>query len=199
VAEFVRFHFDPACPWAYQGSKWIREAAKVRDIEVEWRFFSLTLINARGEDLHATAHDEGLRALRSLVLVRQEAGNHGVGRAYAEIGARAHERDERLDAATLSEALADCGFDPRLVDEAMHEESTIASVRAEHDSAVTEFGAFGVPTIALPSGKAMFGPVVALAPTGEAAGELWDHVRPLIEWDGLFELKRNRDRDAGER
>jgi hypothetical protein len=55
-----------------------------------------------------------------------------------------------------------------------------------------------VPTVVLPSGKGMFGPVVAVAPTGEAAGELWDHVRVLIEWDGLFELKRDRDRKPGQ-
>lgn len=199
MAELIRFHFDPACPWAYQGSKWIREVRKVRDIEVEWRLFSLTLVNEGAEDPLAGAHDEGLRALRTLVLVRNEAGNDGVERVYAAIGARTHERGERLTAEALAGALTDAGFDTGLVDKAMQDESTIAGVRAEHDVAVADVGAFGVPTIVLPSGKGMFGPVVAIAPTEEAAGELWDHVRSLIEWEGLFELKRNRDRKPGER
>jgi 2-hydroxychromene-2-carboxylate isomerase len=198
MAELVRFHFDPACPWAYQGSKWIREVEKVRDIEVDWRLFSLTIVNEEAEDPLADAHDEGLRALRTLVLVRNEAGNDGVQRVYAAIGARSHERGERLTAEALAGALEDEGIDTGLTDKAMQDESTIAGVRTEHDAAVADVGAFGVPTVVLPSGKGMFGPVVAVAPIGEAAGELWDHVRVLIEWDGLFELKRNRDRKPGQ-
>jgi|SRR5918992_3830063 2-hydroxychromene-2-carboxylate isomerase len=197
MAELVRFHFDPACPWAYQGSKWIREVEKVRDIEVDWRLFSLTLVNQEAEDPLAGAHDEGLRALRTLVLVRNEAGNDGVERVYAAIGARSHEQGRRLTADALAAALRDEGFDTGLMDKAIQDESTIAAVRTEHDAGVADVGAFGVPTVVLSSGKGMFGPVVAVAPTGEAAGELWDHVRALIEWEGLFELKRDRDREPG--
>jgi hypothetical protein len=43
----------------------------------------------------------------------------------------------------------------------------------------------------------MFGPVIARAPRGEAAGELWDHVEWLIRQDGFFELKRERDLKPG--
>jgi hypothetical protein len=55
-----------------------------------------------------------------------------------------------------------------------------------------------VPTIILPSGNGIFGPVVALAPRGAAAGELWDRVRYLIELDGFYELKRDRVKRPGE-
>ena len=76
--------------------------------------------------------------------------------------------------------------------------STIEESRpASASEAVGDVEAFGVPTIILPSGRGMFGPVVAQAPTGEEAGELWDHVRWLIDRDGFFELKRERDRRAG--
>jgi hypothetical protein len=39
---------------------------------------------------------------------------------------------------------------------------------------------------------------VSLAPTSEEAGQVWDHTRWLIEFDGFFELKRERDRKAGQ-
>ena len=41
----VDFHFDVMCPWAYQTSLWMREVSERRDIEVNWRFFSLEEIN----------------------------------------------------------------------------------------------------------------------------------------------------------
>lgn len=197
MSEVVRFHFDPGCPWAWQSSRWMREVEKVRDVEVEWKFFSLAMINSGEQDPLSDAHAKGTAALRSLVLVRREAGNGGVERAYTAIGERTHERAEKLEPEAVGPALADAGFAPDIVDKALQDDTTIGEVRAEHDQAVTEVGCFGVPTIVLPSGKGMFGPVMAQAPSGEAAGELWDHVRWMIDKDGLFELKRERDQEPG--
>lgn len=50
MTETVRFHFDPLCPWAWQSSRWIREVEKVREVEVDWRLFSLQLINENTDD-----------------------------------------------------------------------------------------------------------------------------------------------------
>ena len=48
----VDFYFDVMCPWAYQTSKWIREARLVRDITVHWRFFSLEEVNRQEGKKH---------------------------------------------------------------------------------------------------------------------------------------------------
>jgi 2-hydroxychromene-2-carboxylate isomerase len=198
MATRVRFHFDPLCPWAWQSSKWIREVEKVRDIEVEWRLFSLQLINDKGEDPLADVHVRGTPALRTMALVRREGGNHAVGRVYEELGKRIHEDpSEDLDQAAVRSSLVDSGLDPSIVDRALDDDSTMEDIRAEHEAAVSEAGAFGVPTIVLATGQGMFGPVIARAPTGEAAGELWDHVEWMIRQDGFFELKRERDRKPG--
>lgn len=194
----VRFHFDPRCPWAWQSSKWIREVEKVRDIEVEWRLFSLQLINENTDDPLADVHATGTPALRTMALVRRLHGNRVLGRLYETLGTRIHEDPvEELNPTTVQSALADAGLDPSLVDDALTDDSTMAQVRAEHEAAVGEVGAFGVPTVVLATGQGIFGPVVATAPTGESAGELWDHVEWLIRQDGFFELKRERDRKPG--
>jgi hypothetical protein len=39
--------------------------------------------------------------------------------------------------------------------------------------------------------------VIAKAPRGEAAGELWDRVVWLMQQDGFFELEREGDRKPG--
>ena len=199
MSEKVRFHFDPLCPWAWQSSRWIREVERVRPIQVEWRLFSLKLVNDPDSDPLADAHTRGTPALRTLALVRREGGNELVGRLYERIGEHVHERGEGLSPEVVKEALVDIGLDGGLLDRALADDSTMDEVRADYDAAVSEAGCFGVPTIVTSSGKAIFGPVVSTAPEGESAGELWDHVRWLIEEDTFFELKRDRDRSPTSR
>lgn len=196
--ERVRFHFDPLCPWAWQSSKWIRETARVRDIEVDWRLFSLGIINVDKEDPSADEDVMGMPALRTLALVRRESGDETVGAVYQAIGTRIHDGDDELTPDTVRAALTDVGLDPALVNRALDDASTIDAVRKEHEAAVSEVGAFGVPTLVFETGRGIFGPVVSRAPSGEEAGELWDHVRALACLDGFFELKRERDRRPGE-
>lgn len=195
----LRFHFDPLCPWAWQSSKWIREVEKVRDVEIEWRLFSLQLINQNKDDALADVRVKGTPALRTLALVRRVGGNRAVGRVYEALGKLIHEdSSEELDQGVVRSSLAHSGLDASLVDRALNDDSTMEDVRAEHEAAVSEVGAFGVPTIVLATGQGMFGPVIAKAPVGEAAGGLWDHVEWLIRQEGLFELKRERDRKPGD-
>ena len=196
--EKVRFHFDPLCPWAWQSSKWMRETARVRDIAIDWRLFSLGIINADEEDPSPDQDVMGMPPLRALALVRRESGNEGVGEVYRAMGTRIHEGDEDLTPETVRAALADAGLDPGLAERAVEDDSTIDAVRMEHEGAVSEVGAFGVPTLVFEEGRGIFGPVVSRAPSGEEAGELWDHVRVLACLDGFFELKRERDRRPGE-
>ena len=43
------------------------------------------------------------------------------------------------------------------------------------------------------NGASLFGPVVTPAPTGEAAGKLWDGVLLVTATPGFYELKRSRE------
>lgn len=196
MSDRIRFHFDPLCPWAWQGARWIRQVETTRDIEVEWRLFSLRLVNEGRDDPLADRHVKGTPALRTLALVRREGGNDDVGRLYEAIGDRVHEQKEDLSPSVVTAALGDAGLAPDLLDRALEDETTMKEVRAEHDAAVDDVGCFGVPTIVSQSGRGIFGPVLATAPLGEAAGRLWDRVAWLIEQDEFFELKRERDRGA---
>ena len=48
----IDFWFDPICPWCWITSRWIGEVQKVRNVEVTWRPFSLSMHN-QGRDLPA--------------------------------------------------------------------------------------------------------------------------------------------------
>jgi hypothetical protein len=78
--------------------------------------------------------------------------------------------------------------------------ATTEIVRAEHQAA-TNRGAFGVPTLVV-NDQVIFGPVLVEAPTGEAAGRLWDAVITWSETPGLYEMQRPKlaaDRDLIDR
>ena len=197
MGKHIEFHFDPLCPWAWQSSKWMREVEKVRDVDVEWRLFSLKLINEGKEDPLADKHARGTPTLRTLALVKRERGNDAVGALYESFGKRVHEDREELAPEVLQKALIDADLDPEMVTRALEDDTTMQEVRDEHSAAVDSAGCFGVPTIVMGSGLGLFGPVIAAAPVGEAAGEMWDHFCYFAEQDGFFELKRERDRRPG--
>ncbi|MBA3431756.1 MAG: hypothetical protein H0U16_09790 [Actinobacteria bacterium] len=71
-----------------------------------------------------------------------------MGRVYKELGKRNHEDpSEDLDQAAVRSSLGAAGLDPSIVDRALYDDHTMEDVRAEHEAAVSEVGAFGVPTI----------------------------------------------------
>ena len=74
---------------------------------------------------------------------------------------------------------------------ALSDPTTAAELLAEH-RAVTERGAFGVPTLVLEGHAPMFGPCLDTRIGGDDAGDLWDRVAWLIRADHFFELKRDR-------
>ncbi|MEA2447673.1 MAG: hypothetical protein QOK47_1310 [Actinomycetota bacterium] len=196
MTEAVRFYLDPGCPWAWQTSLWIREVENVRDIEVRWRLFSLALANA-GPGEPATQDRRTEPALLVLAQARKIDDNAAIARFYDRFGTRVHENREEESVDTVRAAAREAGFSEAEVEAALDDPSLSEVVRADHEEAVGQVGGFGVPTLILGSGKGMFGPVVAKAPTGDAAGELWDRVHWLIEQDDFYELKRNRDRRPG--
>lgn len=187
----LEFFFDLMCPWAYQTSLWIREVREQRGLDIEWRFFSLETVN-REEGKKFPWEREwsyGWSQLRIAALLRRRGQDEVdrwyevMGRAFHEDAVPTHVPDQHR------QLLAEHGWDPGLVDEAIADPSTTEEVRADHDHAVEQLGGFGVPILVHPDGSTLYGPVVAPAPVGEEAGRLWDLVQEMRTFDGLYELK----------
>jgi predicted DsbA family dithiol-disulfide isomerase len=190
----IDFHFDPACPLAWRTFLWIREARKVRPINITWRFFSLEVVNRKEGVTPDFQNDGSWAAHRTLALARRQGGNEAVERLYLTLGAARHGHGENIKQPDVIRAAAkQADLDPGIVDAALADESTIQDVLADHQEAVERYRAFGVPTIAIEgSDVGFYGPIIQHVPRGEDAGELWDYTAWALRQPNLFELKRDR-------
>lgn len=187
----MSFWFDPICPWAYQTSLWIREVRRLTGTEITWRFFSLEEVNRPEGKKHPWERPWtwGFSLLRVAALLRRR--DPGLtDRWYLELGRALHEQGRPVFEREEAEALAgEIGIGAEVVREAVEDPSTTDEVRADHDEAAGTYAAFGVPTLVL-GGRALFGPTVVPAPTGDDALRLWRVVTEMTAIDGLYEIQR---------
>lgn len=197
IAEPVRFHLDPRCPWCWQTSKWVRTLARLNVIDVSWGVFCLEVQNfAKPIEEFDVTKSVAAPSLRTLVAVREAEGQAAAGRFYEAIGTRYFEGEQPLgEVATVEAALVDAGLATSWCAKALADPGTWDTVMAEHQAVRTDTRSFGVPTIRLDDGvgPAIFGPVISNEPASDHDSiELWKHVSWLVRYENFSELKRDR-------
>lgn len=190
----INFHFDPLCPLAWRTALWMREVRNVRPVNIQWRLFSLELVNRKEGTEADYQNGYGWAGLRTLALAQRKGGNELVEQVYVALGAAQHGHGQSIRGTEgVHAALQRAGLDPQMVDEALADESTAQAVLADHEEATSRYHAFGVPTIAYKdSNVGFYGPIIQFVPHGEDAGELWDYTAWALHQPNLFELKRDR-------
>ncbi len=190
-ADSIEFFFDPMCPYAYQTSVWIRDVRRRKSIEIAWRFFSLEEINRPDGKRHPWERPlaYGWTPMRVGAWLRRKDMNL-CDRWYETCGAALHVDGRRFyDPDVARELLAGIDVPPGSWDEALADPTTHDDVLADHRDAVDTYGGFGVPIIVMPNGRALFGPVVVPAPTGDEADRLWQLCVDYATFDRLYEIK----------
>lgn len=197
--EKAQFWFDPVCPWAWITSRWMLEVERVRPVEVEWKLMSLAYLNLtqhEGKGLseaYLRHMEQAWEPVRVCAAAAAEKGPGILAPLYTALGTRYHNQGRRDDPTALTEALDEVGL-PGSLAEAAHREDLDDTIRASHDEAFDQVGLdVGTPVIRV-RGNAFFGPVMSPAPRGETAGQLWDAFVVVSGTDGVFEIKRTRDR-----
>jgi 2-hydroxychromene-2-carboxylate isomerase len=189
----VDFWFDPLCPWAWMSSRWLLEAARVRDLDPHFHVMSLAVLN---EDKDISADDRDALKLawgpvRVAIAAAQQLGEEVLLPLYTALGNRIHLEQRDAGDDVIREALREVGLAEELA-EIAHTDAVDGALRASHQQAIDLVGdEVGTPVIKV-GDVAFFGPVVTPAPKGEAAGRLWDGALLVAGTPGFYELKRSR-------
>ncbi|MFG3714730.1 hypothetical protein [Micromonospora sp. NPDC047730] len=187
------FFFDPACPWTWRTSRWLVAVADARGLHLEWRAFSLAILNEGNvAPQFAEAMAASSRALRLVEALRADGRHDDVARFYAEVGARSHDAgnplspkivDAAVEATDLQEAAP--ALDDDRWDDAVRESHALAYASAGPD--------VGSPVLMLPGAeRGIHGPILTEVPGTDDALTIWDSLLPLIRMPAFHEIKRTR-------
>ncbi|WP_018024440.1 DsbA family protein [Corynebacterium ulceribovis] len=204
MTEQVSFYFDVSCPYCWVTSRWMKEAEKVRDINVTWLPMSLSVLN-EGRDLpedYQYMMDCNWTPARLFTVVQLEDGGDAVDKLYTALGTKIHNEDRidrhaRFDDPNsafdelITEALAEVGLPQERLAQAKTGDFD-AQLRENQRLAMEGVGdEVGTPVVKL-GDNAFFGPVITRIPRGEAAGQMFDAAVGLAQFPYFFELKRSR-------
>ncbi|MDR3068912.1 MAG: DsbA family protein [Cellulomonas sp.] len=191
----VDFWFDPLCPWAWITSRWMLEVEKVREVTVVFHVMSRGVLNEGQDDLDADYRrlldTEAWVGVRAAVAVEQRYGQSSLRAFYTALGTAYHLDGEPRRPETVRRVLSELGLDESIADDSTTSRYDEALRASHHEGADPVGSKAGTPIIRI-AGTSVFGPVISPAPTGEAAGRLFDGVEAVVAYPGFFELARRR-------
>ena len=203
--EKVTFYFDVSCPFCWVTSRWIKEVEKVRDIEIEWKPMSLSVLNEGRDELpedYKFMMQCNWTPARLFNAVFSQDGQETVDKLYTALGTKVH-NENRIDRHAhvdepehafdelIKEALAEVGLPEERLAQALTTEFD-ELMRENHAEAMKEVGNdVGTPVVKL-NDVAFFGPVLTRIPRGEEAGKIFDGSVALASYPCFFEIKRSR-------
>jgi 2-hydroxychromene-2-carboxylate isomerase len=199
----VEMYVDPSCPWAWITCQWLREVAPQRDLDVTWRSYCMEIrddydvappVAPERRDVVIAAHVVSHRILRIFEAARRQGGEEAVDALLRAWGPLFFVRERPRDDALLAACVGNAGIDADLL-AAADDEKWDAPIVESMDIAY----AFGgtktqTPTIVVRADPpyGFKGPVMAPAPTGAKALELWDAIQVIAREPGFFEITRPR-------
>lgn len=204
----VTFYFDVSCPFCWVTSRWIKEVEKVRDIEIEWKPMSLSVLNEGRDELpedYKFMMQCNWTPARLFNAVFSQDGQEAVDKLYTALGTKVH-NENRIDRHAhvdepehafdelIKEALAEVGLPEERLAQALTTEFD-ELMRENHAEAMKEVGNdVGTPVVKL-NDVAFFGPVLTRIPRGEEAGKIFDGSVAVASYPYFFEIKRSRTED----
>ena len=189
----VMFFFEPVCPWTWRASRWLAAVAETRPLDIEWRPFSLLVLNNGPDEEHGDDLIVSHRALRLVEHLHRAGRQPDIARFYSALGQLAHEEGFAFDDELISTAAraADLGADGAALDDSRLD----AGVRASTQTALAAAGpGVGSPVLIVAGARrGLHGPVLKTVPDKREGTALWEAIEALAPIDDFFEIKRGRN------
>lgn len=198
----IALYFDPVCPWTYIVSKWLRNVNRLTGIPLEFRPFSLKMMNQGNEisEINLQHFEAGLDLLRVVAELREfpsELNRDLISNLYNAFGIQFHE--EKVALPDLKIILDKHGIS-NVVQTTQRLTNLDSQILLEMRHALTLAGEnVGVPIVVLEyesTSRGFFGPVLSHVPSGSDTLILWDHVIGLSAFECFVEIKRKRSGGA---
>jgi len=158
--EFDVF-FDYLCPFVYRASvllQNVRDSGE-RELEVRWRYFSLTQVNSKDDgwavwDAPESERVRGRLAFKGAEAARRQDGFENFHRQL--LGARHRDRVDIDDMAVVERVAEDSGLNLDRFRKDMTDSHILSALARDHVGAVSEHGIFGTPTFLFPNGATAY-------------------------------------------
>jgi 2-hydroxychromene-2-carboxylate isomerase len=181
------------CPWTWRASRWLTAVAEARPLDIEWRPFSLLVLNDGPDEEHGEDLVVSHRALRLVEHLHRAGRQADIATFYAALGQLAHEENFAFDDELVAAAVraADLGTEGAALDDA----GLDAGVRAATETAVETAGpGVGSPVLLVTGARrGLHGPVLKTVPDKREGLALWEAVEALAPIEAFFEIKRGRN------
>ena len=189
----VTFFFDPSCPWTWRASRWLTTVAAARGLEIEWRPFSLLVLNdGKPDEKHRVEMHAAHRGLRLIEQLARAGRQDDITRLYTVIGELAHEGGAPVDDDLIGHAVHQAGLDADAA--TLDDRALDTGVEQSTSTALASVGpGVGSPIMILAGAeRGLHGPVLKSIPEKTESLALWTAVEALAPVDEFFELKRGR-------
>jgi predicted DsbA family dithiol-disulfide isomerase len=187
--------YDYLCPFVYRASVLLENVGRSRKLKVNWRYFSLTQVNAKDDgwtvwDAPASERVQGRLAFAAAEAARRQ----GRFEEFHMPLLQARHRD-RLDidhVEVVEQVAVDSGLDLERFRKDLSDPEILASLERDHLRARLEHGVFGTPTFVFPGGAAAY-VRLAEAPEVADATRVFDRVLSVAAAEpSILEIKRPR-------
>jgi predicted DsbA family dithiol-disulfide isomerase len=187
--------YDYLCPFVYRTSvllQNVRDSGE-RELEVRWRYFSLTQVNSKDDgwtvwDAPESERVRGRLAFKAAEAARRQDGFEDFHMRL--LRARHLDRVDIDDIDVLERVADESGLERDRFRKDVADPKILAALSRDHRGAVAEYGVFGTPTLVFPGGAAAY---LRLAEAPEAPDSLriFDRVVSIAaEEPRILEIKR---------
>lgn len=187
--------YDYLCPFVYRTSvllQNVRDSGE-RELEVRWRYFSLTQVNSKDDgwtvwDAPESERVRGRLAFKAAEAARRQDGFEDFHMRL--LRARHLDRVDIDDIDVLERVADESGLERDRFRKDVADPKILAALSRDHRGAVAEYGVFGTPTLVFPGGAAAY-LRLSEAPEAPDSPRIFDRVVSIAaEEPRILEIKR---------